>query len=845
MRRLNTLDGKRITFSTKKKLFVVRIGILFLLLSVFVLGTYSALSVQPRKAHAASATDEVYPAVITEFPASNTYSFLEGITTGPDHNLWFAEYSSGKIGRATPSGAVTEFPLPSGTTPNGIISGPDGNLWFTEHLGKHIGRITPAGSITEFPYGDFTSGDINSITVGSDGNLWFTTGDEAIERITPQGVITDFHVPGAFIDPTTITTGLDGKLWFTSESHIGNITPGGTFTEFSLDSEYAFAGGIARGADGNLWFTEQSVNGNAIGRITPQGAITDFALPSITYPDRTTWPVTANDLTLGPDGNLWFSSDAVAVGRITPSGNVTYFLPKNASSFGGIEPEGITAGPDGNIWFTDNAGTKLGYLALGGGAGNPPPPPSTPTPTPSTRPPLPEFLLASNAAYGLDEDTLVAPSGMTVLVRSDYINLSWRSDGFEAVAFQDGAGNILIANEGTVPGITTAYQRNGLYADTAIGKDETPQALRDAISFAERVQQDYGKPLYVTGHSLGGIEAQAQARALQARCAGGATFGASGLPGNTVSGGPEALINYVDYGDPVGNYASDTIALLHDHTVGVMYHYGQVEMTGDTANASNLLNAVAAREAQLSFPYYFYNDRGPIASDEGALTIGLNLGIAIQYHSRIHYASDLNIALTPLPTVAPALSLDEFMTMYGGPIGEGGTRNAEAMTVSTSGTVVSPDMTITSTQEADRVTIDEIAPVKEAWGTLAARGVTRLFFDPQTGLMTGVTYESPDSAVYTVKLNNSSEVTVVQVNESTGGSYQITYDTADSQPWSSFTRFYAAANEKGGVTQAVYNWKAGGSQVRLFTHLPAGKTEKIEEFSEPNGRGKLLSTQLK
>ena len=33
------------------------------------------------------------------------------------------------------------------TQPDGITTGPDGNLWFTEYNG---GRITPPGEVTEF-----------------------------------------------------------------------------------------------------------------------------------------------------------------------------------------------------------------------------------------------------------------------------------------------------------------------------------------------------------------------------------------------------------------------------------------------------------------------------------------------------------------------------------------------------------------------------------------------------------------------------------------------------------------------------------------------------------------------
>ena len=50
---------------------------------------------------------------------------------GPDGNLWFPE--GGAIGRITPSGAVTEFPLPkSGSDAGALTVGPDGKLWFPD-----------------------------------------------------------------------------------------------------------------------------------------------------------------------------------------------------------------------------------------------------------------------------------------------------------------------------------------------------------------------------------------------------------------------------------------------------------------------------------------------------------------------------------------------------------------------------------------------------------------------------------------------------------------------------------------------------------------------------------------
>ncbi|MGH7266700.1 MAG: virginiamycin B lyase family protein, partial [Candidatus Rokuibacteriota bacterium] len=68
-----------------------------------------------------------------------------GITAGPDGNLWFTEAVANRIGRITPFGAITEFPVPTpGSTPVGITVGPDGNIWFTENMGNKIARFVPA-----------------------------------------------------------------------------------------------------------------------------------------------------------------------------------------------------------------------------------------------------------------------------------------------------------------------------------------------------------------------------------------------------------------------------------------------------------------------------------------------------------------------------------------------------------------------------------------------------------------------------------------------------------------------------------------------------------------------------
>ncbi|HEY7360690.1 MAG TPA: NHL repeat-containing protein, partial [Streptosporangiaceae bacterium] len=150
--------------------------------------------------------------------------------------------------------------------------------------------------------------------------------------------------------PLGITAGPDGNLWFTEGAgRIGRITPQGAITEFSTGiSPGAEPTGIAAGPDGNLWFTESA--GNRIGRITPTGAVTEFPL-GISPGSLKSIP---QGIAAGPDGNLWFTEAAGnRIGRITPQGALTWFQtgisPKST-------PKGITVGPDGNLWFTERGG---------------------------------------------------------------------------------------------------------------------------------------------------------------------------------------------------------------------------------------------------------------------------------------------------------------------------------------------------------------------------------------------------------------------------------------------------------------------------------------------------------
>ncbi len=112
-----------------------------------------------------------------------------------------------------------------------------------------------------------------------------------------------------------------------------------------------------------MWFLELNgtmdgrvVSGNRVGRITMQGEITEFAIPSPTG--------SPTNVAVGPDGNIWYTKGA-SLGRVTPDGVITEF-PLAASARG----VGLTAGSDrqppariaNRLWYADGNGNKVGFL---------------------------------------------------------------------------------------------------------------------------------------------------------------------------------------------------------------------------------------------------------------------------------------------------------------------------------------------------------------------------------------------------------------------------------------------------------------------------------------------------
>jgi virginiamycin B lyase len=341
-------------------------------------------------------------AALTEFPLSSNQSAGAALTAGPDGNLWFPEsQGAGEIAQITPAGVLTAFPLPANySSPSALTVGHDNNLWFTDLFNTNgqtvpaIAQITPAGAITEYQTKSNDS-STSAPTVGPDNNLWFTESTPSssgvpaasVVRATTAGAITEFLLPTTINVVSALTDGPDGNLWFAASNStksgasasIGRITPGGTVSEFALPSGYFGASALTTGPDNNLWFSNQTSSSTssamagtvAIARITPAGTVSEYPLSSHV--------TSTSPLTVGPDGNLWFSeqgsfaagsnsqsgfgfSSGGQIGQITPAGAITEFPLAPGYDVGNTSA--LTVGPDKDLYFTFSFGTASSFSPL-------------------------------------------------------------------------------------------------------------------------------------------------------------------------------------------------------------------------------------------------------------------------------------------------------------------------------------------------------------------------------------------------------------------------------------------------------------------------------------------------
>jgi streptogramin lyase len=306
--------------------------------------------------------------------------------------------------QAESAGKLAQFRVPTdGSSPRQITQATDGNFWFTESFlndqnatPHNVGRITPTGEVTEFPVCDFCFP--SDIVQGSDGFLYFSSND-GLGRIGTDGVVEPFiNTPGLSVGGNDLDA-QGSDIWITDfnrRSLWRYDIPTGEFTESPIGANTFGPSDVAVAGNGDVWFSasviRDSVEQGLIGRLDPAtGTVTTFdvdAVPrSITIAsDNKVWfaarftpqavgffdPVTETstvfpadggpqDIAPAADGSVWFTrTTAGNIARINAAGTITAESKVVKSS----EPFGITVAPDGNPWFTMLSADKIATLRL-------------------------------------------------------------------------------------------------------------------------------------------------------------------------------------------------------------------------------------------------------------------------------------------------------------------------------------------------------------------------------------------------------------------------------------------------------------------------------------------------
>jgi len=365
---------------------------------------------------------------VTEFQLPSTATSKPssyGVVAGPDGNMWFTEHSFGgnqhdnQIARVTPQGQIIEFKGTAGTDPNGITVGPNNELWFSEPP-NFVGTMTTSGVYHQLQ-GLGITGDPKGIAMGPDGNVYVVVADALAPKIVvvkPDGTPASFSpipIPTAGANPQEITRGPDGNMWFTelNTDTIGRVNVAAhTITEFPIKLiadplAKAAPRGIVAGPDGNIWFTETGGGqSERLGHISTTG--TNYGETNILTGGATD----PEGLTVGPDNNLWFAiANGAQIGQaLTTSPALNQF--KNGITANSM-PRFIAAGPDGNMWFSEEAAGNVARLIVDKPTtttttttGTTPPPPPPP-PVDKTPPSLTKLTISPKRFYAGQKGTKI------------------------------------------------------------------------------------------------------------------------------------------------------------------------------------------------------------------------------------------------------------------------------------------------------------------------------------------------------------------------------------------------------------------------------------------------------
>jgi virginiamycin B lyase len=274
------------------------------------------------------------------------------LTLGPDGNVWVTQQNQANLVRVTPRGVIRVHSLPKGSGPHGIGFDRRGRLWLTFEFSNEIVELDQRGRILErHPIPGVDAGP-HGLHVARDGGVWWTGKEgDVVGRLDPEtGRMRVFELPEADSAPIYIAEGCDG-MYFTelTGARIGRVTDDGAITEWATPTPQSRPIAVAP-RDCRVWFSEEA--GHRFGVLDPRsGRIVE-------YPLRRRGDELAS-LAFDRRGALWLQHVKPDVfGRAGPDREVDDFpIPTEKAKM-----HRIIAGPGGTMWFTELASDKVGYF---------------------------------------------------------------------------------------------------------------------------------------------------------------------------------------------------------------------------------------------------------------------------------------------------------------------------------------------------------------------------------------------------------------------------------------------------------------------------------------------------
>jgi sugar lactone lactonase YvrE len=309
--------------------------------------------------------------------------------------------------KISPAGVVTTADGGSG---GGVATDSLGNIYIANSGGSIIVKVSTTGAVTTLagvagttgsadgPAAAATFNEPASVALDPAGNVFVAdTGNNAIRKITPAGVVSTFAgaasksgsaegtgTAARFSAPVGLAAGAGGNVYVADSANdaVRQITAGGTVSSFK-----AMAGlqpwNLAADSTGNLYVVATGTGGSTIQKITPAGVMTTFAGAAANFQFVGLAPLYAGQsVTYGgavatdAAGNVYVADTFnETIRKITPDGTVTTLA--GTTGVGGhadgtgaaaqfLYPQGIATDNDNNVFVADTGNNTIRKITAAG-----------------------------------------------------------------------------------------------------------------------------------------------------------------------------------------------------------------------------------------------------------------------------------------------------------------------------------------------------------------------------------------------------------------------------------------------------------------------------------------------